>query len=82
MNYRIATLFRVFRAIPVGVVLACVLLPLAPVSATHALVGPVRIGVLSHRGDALTRATWTPTARYLSASIPAYRFEVVPLDFE
>ena len=41
----------------------------------------IRIGVLSHRGDAATRTIWTPTAEYLSEQLPEYRFEVVPLDF-
>ncbi len=41
----------------------------------------VRIGVLSHRGDALTLARWTPTADYLSQVVPGYHFKVVPLDF-
>ena len=41
----------------------------------------IRIGVLSHRGDAVTRRMWNPTADYLAAALPAYRFHVVPLDF-
>jgi PAS domain-containing protein len=42
----------------------------------------VLIGVLSHRGDERTRQAWQPTADYLSAHIPAYRFVVAPLDFD
>ncbi|WP_246540269.1 PhnD/SsuA/transferrin family substrate-binding protein [sulfur-oxidizing endosymbiont of Gigantopelta aegis] len=41
----------------------------------------IRIGVLSHRGDEVTRETWSPTARYLTKTLQAYRFEIVPLDF-
>ncbi len=41
----------------------------------------IRIGVLSHRGDAATLFRWTPTAEYLSYKLPDYRFEIVPLDF-
>lgn len=41
----------------------------------------IRIGVLSHRGDAATRMIWTPTAAYLTEQLPEYRFEIVPLDF-
>jgi phosphate/phosphite/phosphonate ABC transporter binding protein len=41
----------------------------------------VRIGVLSHRGSSKSRAVWQPTADYLTAQIPGYRFEVRPLDF-
>jgi two-component system sensor histidine kinase TtrS len=41
----------------------------------------VLIGVLSHRGDARSRRDWQPTADYLSAQIPGYRFDIGPLDF-
>ncbi len=42
----------------------------------------IRIGVLSHRGNETTYKMWSPTADYLSASVPLHRFEVVPLDFD
>jgi len=42
----------------------------------------VRIGVLAKRGDEKTLNRWQPTADYLSAQIPGYRFRVVPLGFE
>ena len=42
----------------------------------------IRIGVLSHRGDDVTRQTWLPTAQYLSDTLDAYRFEIIPLDFD
>ena len=41
----------------------------------------IRIGVLSHRGDAATERTWAPTAEYLSAALPGQRFRIEPLDF-
>ncbi|MDQ7075719.1 MAG: PhnD/SsuA/transferrin family substrate-binding protein [Gammaproteobacteria bacterium] len=41
----------------------------------------IKIGVLSHRGEAATRATWSPTADYLTHAIKGYRFEIVPLNF-
>ncbi|MCB1751490.1 MAG: PhnD/SsuA/transferrin family substrate-binding protein [Gammaproteobacteria bacterium] len=41
----------------------------------------MRIGVLSHRGVAATLRNWSPTADYLNATVPGYRFEVVPLGF-
>ncbi|MFZ0789751.1 MAG: PhnD/SsuA/transferrin family substrate-binding protein [Chromatiaceae bacterium] len=44
-------------------------------------VGEIRIGVLSHRGDAIAERAWTPTADYLSAALPEHRFRIVPLDF-
>ena len=44
-------------------------------------VGEIRIGVLSHRGDAIAERVWTPTADYLSAALPEHRFRIVPLDF-
>jgi len=42
----------------------------------------IQIGVLSHRGDAATLATWSPTADYLTDSIDGYRFNIVPLNFD
>ncbi len=41
----------------------------------------IRIGVLSHRGDAVTTRMWSPTAQYLSAALPDYLFRIQPLDF-
>ena len=43
---------------------------------------PVTIGVLSHRGDLVTREMWGPTASYLEEAIPQYSFNVLPLDFD
>jgi len=42
----------------------------------------VTIGVLSHRGDAATLRSWSPTADYLASQIPYTRFRIRPLDFE
>ena len=39
------------------------------------------IGVLSHRGDAITSRMWSPTASYLSSALRGYRFRIQPLDF-
>lgn len=53
--------------------------------ARGALAGPepeIRIGVLSHRGDAVTARKWTPTARYLGEALPEHRFVIRPLDFD
>jgi two-component system sensor histidine kinase TtrS len=41
----------------------------------------IRIGVLSHRGEAATQRTWTPTADYLESALEGYQFRIVPLDF-
>jgi len=40
----------------------------------------INIGVLALRGDARTMKMWTPTANYLTESIPGYTFNIVPLD--
>lgn len=48
---------------------------------TWADIDPVRIGVLSHRGDKVTLNMWVPTAEYLDAAIPNRHFQIVPLDF-
>lgn len=44
--------------------------------------GEIRIGVLSHRGDAITERMWTPTADYLTGALPQQRFRIVPLGFD
>jgi len=41
----------------------------------------VRVGVLSHRGDEITKRTWGPTADYLSRALPGRCFRIVPLNF-
>ena len=47
-----------------------------------ALAEPIVIGVLSHRGDLRTLDTWSPTADYLTESIPEHDFLILPLKFE
>ncbi|HIO96616.1 MAG TPA: PAS domain S-box protein [Leucothrix sp.] len=42
----------------------------------------IKIGILSHRGDEFTLKAWNPTASYLTAQLPDYDFEIVPLDFD
>jgi C4-dicarboxylate-specific signal transduction histidine kinase len=42
----------------------------------------VRIGVLAHRGQTEAMSRWALTASYLSARIPGYHFEIVPLDLK
>ena len=59
--------------------LATLLLPFAAPGAAEE---DIRIGVLSHRGEAATLSVWTPTADYLSASLDGYRFTIVPLAFD
>jgi diguanylate cyclase (GGDEF)-like protein len=41
----------------------------------------VRIGILAKRGEESTRRRWMPLLRYLNDKLPAYNFEIVPLDF-
>lgn len=41
---------------------------------------PVRIGVLTKGNEALTMQRWPATAEYLQNHIPAYKFEIVPLN--
>ncbi|MCB1759654.1 MAG: PhnD/SsuA/transferrin family substrate-binding protein [Gammaproteobacteria bacterium] len=42
----------------------------------------MRVGVLSHRGFEATLKSWSPTAEYLSNSVPGYKFRIVPLGFD
>ncbi len=48
----------------------------------HASGESIRIGVLSHRGDAVTHQMWDSTANYLSYALHPKKFEVIPLDFD
>jgi len=41
----------------------------------------LKIGVLAKRGSSICVQCWQPTADYLTASIPDYSFEIVPLGF-
>ncbi len=47
----------------------------------HSTDHTVTIGVLAYRGDEAARTMWSPTADYLSATVPGFSFAVVPLDF-
>ena len=42
----------------------------------------IYIGVLSHRGDDVTKKTWSPTAEYLTETLDSYKFKIIPLDFD
>ncbi len=42
---------------------------------------PIRIGVLSHRGETATERAWGPTAAYLAEALPGLDFRIQPLDF-
>ncbi len=55
------------------------LFSLLPALASEA--ATVKIGVLAKRGSENVVQNWTPTAEYLNRAIPAYSFEIVPLDF-
>ena len=51
-------------------------------SFAHADAQTIRIGVLSHRGDAVTHQMWDSTANYLSYALHPKKFVVIPLDFD
>jgi len=57
------------------------LLLLLPAADAAAAPQRIKIGVLSHRGDATTLFHWSATADYLTYKLPDYRFEITPLDF-
>jgi len=72
---------RGFFSIFNRILLALALL-LALATATHAASRhEVRIGLLAKRGSAIDVQLWTATAEYLTAKLPAHRFQIVPLDF-
>jgi len=58
---------------------------LALIFGTTAFVGAqetVKIGVLAKNGPAKALSKWKATGDYLTASLPGYQFEIVPLDFK
>ncbi|MFN3396816.1 MAG: PhnD/SsuA/transferrin family substrate-binding protein, partial [Thermodesulfovibrionales bacterium] len=48
---------------------------------TIALSDEIKIGVLAYRGKEEAIKRWSPTADYLTLSIPGSKFTIVPLDF-
>jgi diguanylate cyclase (GGDEF)-like protein len=42
----------------------------------------IRLGVLAKRGKSIAMDRWLPTTEYLSATLPEYNFELVPLSFD
>ncbi|MEA3301896.1 MAG: PhnD/SsuA/transferrin family substrate-binding protein, partial [Pseudomonadota bacterium] len=62
--------------------IALSLLLLIASGVVHASEESIRIGVLSHRGDAVTHQMWDSTANYLSYALHPKKFEVIPLDFD
>lgn len=55
-------------------------LAIALVDVAHATDRLVRIGVLAHRGKEEALKSWTPTAQYLSRTVPGNNFVIVPLN--
>lgn len=45
-------------------------------------VDSITIGILAHRGNALSSQQWQPLADYLNAEFPNQRFQIASLDFE
>lgn len=67
---------RILRIFPI-----LLLLVLIHSSTQSQPVQGVRIGVLAKRGQDLALHKWSATADYLTASLPGYRFHIVPLGF-
>ena len=42
----------------------------------------IKMGVLAKRGDEIAIQRWSETATYLSHTIPAYQFSIIPLRFD
>lgn len=62
----------------IGAVILATVILLAP-PAGRAQGQTARIGVLAYRGTAVALARWQPLVDYLSAEIPGWRFELVPV---
>lgn len=54
---------------------------LTPLVVPSEVVREIKIGVLAYRGKEEAIRRWSPTADYLTLSMPGSRFTVVPLDF-
>ena len=82
-NSVVARLFwrtKALRSILLG---CCIFFSLlASVRADLSETPEMRIGVLANRGAERAITQWQPTADYLSAHVPGYRFRIVPLSFE
>ena len=52
-----------------------------PIESVWAAPQTTQIGVLAKRGPEIALEKWSATAEYLSAAIPDYTFEIVPLGF-
>ncbi len=57
----------------------CCLVLAIPVTAEDKL---IKIGVLAKRGYARCLDQWSPTADYLTQSLPGFEFRIIPLKFE
>lgn len=71
-----------FRSIGMTHLFIALLFILAASGTTRADDTQVKIGVLAKRGPERCIEQWGPTADYLTAQMPEYSLEVVPLDFE
>jgi len=65
------------------VVVFLILAPLVSASSPeNGDMGPILIGVLANRGDAIAYEEWGPTAEYLQKKLPPLRFEIIPYSFD
>lgn len=76
-SYKQGVPFRRAQRVRVPGILLAVFL-LTTVAEGVADTKPVRIGVQAHRAESLQ--LWSPTAEYLTSTVPGYRFTIVPLD--
>lgn len=63
-------------------IIAISLILILSASLTLAAETLIKIGVLANRGAEQCLTQWSPTADYLTATLPGRRFEIVPLAFE
>jgi len=73
---------RMTRQMSIACLFISLLFTLATQDVSRGQDTPVKIGVLAKRGPEMCLEKWSPTAEYLTASIPDKTFEIVPLDFD
>jgi hypothetical protein len=54
--------------------------PLTGLAQDSDLGGEIRLGVLAHRGPEAAVQAWTPTAEYLTRTVPGHQFRIVQLN--
>ncbi|RLC32138.1 MAG: hypothetical protein DRH32_03250, partial [Deltaproteobacteria bacterium] len=81
INYEVCIMKYLGRSNVLKIFIALIAMTLT-VRSAYASGAVVKIGVLAKRGVERCLEKWSPTAAYLSETIPGRTFEIIPIDFE